>query len=246
MYGLHAVRAALQNPSRIALRLVIRADLWKREGETLFAGLDTVPEYQVFMAEETMPIALGGERGQDAVHQGLGLLVEPLERLRPEDLLAQLAGTQPALVLVLDQITDPRNVGALLRTAACMGVRAVVVQDRHSPQESGALAKAASGGLERVPMVRGVNLSREIERAKNLGFSAMALEASGGESLFSYEWSGLDLLVLGAEGAGIRPLVRKFCDGGLRIPQEAGKPESLNVAQAGAVATSFWRRQIYP
>jgi 23S rRNA (guanosine2251-2'-O)-methyltransferase len=169
---------------------------------------------------------------EDAVHQGVALLVEPLEAVALEDAIAASDGP----VLLLDQVTDPRNVGAILRSAAAFGAACVVLQDRHAPPETGALARAASGALDIVPVVREVNLSRAIASLQKAGFWVMGLAGDATRTLA--EACPRDrrvALVLGAEDTGLRRLQRETCDELVRLPITQAM-ESLNVAAAAAVA----------
>jgi 23S rRNA (guanosine2251-2'-O)-methyltransferase len=159
--------------------------------------------------------------------------VEPLEDLWLEDVL-QSAGER-AVLLVLDQVTDPHNVGAILRSAAAFGAVGIVTQDRHSPPESGVVAKAASGALERVPWVRVVNLARALEEIGEAGFWRIGLAGDADMSLSEALGPERVALVLGAEGAGLRPNTREHCDALARLPI-SDAVESLNVSNAAAVA----------
>jgi 23S rRNA (guanosine2251-2'-O)-methyltransferase len=165
-----------------------------------------------------------------AVHQGLALQADPLPDV---DLASAVFGKN--LVLVLDQVQDPHNIGAILRSAAVFGAGAVVLQDRHSPAATGALAKSASGALERLPLVRVVNLARGLDELKDLGFWIVGLDAAGPERLDRIAGDRRIALVLGAEGAGLRRLSREACDILAKIPH-AGGMASLNVSNAAAVA----------
>ena len=168
--------------------------------------------------------------GRDVVHQGAGLLADLLP---PPALSAVLE--RPGPILVLDQVTDPRNIGAVLRSAAAFGAAGVVTQDRNAPEETGALAKAASGALEQVPLLRAVNLARTLAALKAAGLWVIGLD-SGGEPLRGAALNERRVaLVLGAEGAGLRRLTRDTCDeiAGLAMP---GSMESLNVSAAATVA----------
>jgi 23S rRNA (guanosine2251-2'-O)-methyltransferase len=174
-----------------------------------------------------------------AVHQGVALQCEPLPGRKLEDVLEPSEGRR--IVLVLDQISDPQNAGAILRTAAAFGVSAVVVQDRHSPPETGVLAKAASGALDIVPVVSVVNISRALEELSKLGFWRIALAADGEGPLKDTTTEGDIALVLGSEGSGIRRLVRENCDAAAYVPMQSAM-ESLNVSNAAAIALYELRR----
>lgn len=168
----------------------------------------------------------------DAPHQGLVLEVEPLEDVFLDELLG---GEGDAPLLVLDQVTDPHNVGAILRSAAAFGARGVVTQDRHSPPEGGALARAASGALEVVPWARVVNLARALDEIAEAGFWRIGLAGEAERTLAETLGSARIALVLGAEGEGMRPNTGAHCDELARLPI-SDKVESLNVSNAAAVA----------
>jgi 23S rRNA (guanosine2251-2'-O)-methyltransferase len=225
IHGLHAVAAALANPRRRARRLLAtteaEAELARRVPKPWRCAAEVVDRgrFQTFLPE-------------DAVHQGAALLVEPLTPLALEQAIAKSDGP----VLLLDQVTDPRNVGAVLRSAAAFGAACVVMQDRHAPPETGALARAASGALESVPIAREVNLSRAIVALQRAGFWVLGLAGEATRTLA--EATPRDrrvALVLGAEDAGLRRLQRETCDELVRLPIAPGI-ESLNVAAAAAVA----------
>jgi 23S rRNA (guanosine2251-2'-O)-methyltransferase len=172
-----------------------------------------------------------------AVHQGLAALVKPL---KSPDLSEACEPTQGlrTVVLVLDQVTDPRNVGAILRSAAAFGAKAVVATAAHSPPESGTLAKAASGALERVPFVRVPNLARALETLAELGYWRVGLDSGATETLAGAKHEGAVALVLGAEGSGMRRLTAKHCDFRAKLATHpvAGATGSLNVSVAASVA----------
>jgi 23S rRNA (guanosine2251-2'-O)-methyltransferase len=221
-WGRHAVAAALDKPERRVLKA------WAtREASSFMQFPDNVA---VTLAE---PPDLGRLVPADAPHQGVVIEVEPLEDVWLSDVLGE-AGEQ-ALVLVLDQVTDPHNVGAILRSAAAFGAIAIVTQDRHSPPESGALAKAASGALERVPWVRVVNPSRALDELAEAGFWRIGLAGEAETVLADALGPQRVALVLGAEGPGMRANVRDHCDALARLPIE-DEMESLNVSNAAAVA----------
>ncbi|HEV2593881.1 MAG TPA: 23S rRNA (guanosine(2251)-2'-O)-methyltransferase RlmB [Sphingomicrobium sp.] len=222
LWGKHAVAAALDNPHR----RVVRA--WAtREA----AGIMQFPSgVGVTLAE---PPDLGRLVPHDAPHQGVVIEVEPLEEIWLGDLLSSTPDI--AVLLVLDQVTDPHNVGAILRSAAAFGAIGIVTQDRHSPPESGALAKAASGALERVPWARVVNLARSLEEIGEAGFWRIGLTGDAETQLKDALGPRRVALVLGAEGAGLRPNTRDHCDALARLPI-SDDIESLNVSNAAAVA----------
>ncbi|WP_144185877.1 23S rRNA (guanosine(2251)-2'-O)-methyltransferase RlmB [Elioraea rosea] len=225
LHGLHAVAAALANPARRARRLLATA-------EALPALATTVVDPWTIQPERVEAQAIAALLPPGAVHQGLALLADPLE---PPP-LAEIVEATDGPVLVLDQVTDPRNVGAILRSAAAFGAAAVVVQDRHAPGEGGAMARAAAGALERVPLVREVNIARTLEALKKAGLWVVGLD---GEAQTTLAGAGLGdrrlALVLGAEDEGMRRLTREACDTLVRLPQ-TGAVESLNVSVAAAVA----------
>jgi 23S rRNA (guanosine2251-2'-O)-methyltransferase len=221
-WGKHAVSAALDNPDRKVLRA------WAtREA----AGFMQFPkDVQVMLAEAP---DLGRLVPNDAPHQGVVVELEPLEGAWLDDVLGE--APERAVLLVLDQVTDPHNVGAILRSAAAFGAVGIVTQDRHSPPESGALAKAASGALERVPWVRVVNLARALEQIGEAGFWRIGLAGEAETDLKDALGSPRVALVLGAEGPGMRQNTREHCDVIARLPI-GDAIESLNVSNAAAVA----------
>lgn len=221
-WGRHAVAAALDNPDRRVLKA------WAtREA----AGFMQFPsEVAVIMAEAA---DLARLVPGDAPHQGVVIEVEPLEDIWLSDILSD--APEKALLLVLDQVTDPHNVGAILRSAAAFGAIGIVTQDRHSPPEGGALAKAASGALERVHWARVVNLSRALDEIAEAGLWRIGLAGDAGTSLEDALGPKRVALVLGAEGPGMRENVRDHCDAVARLAISADT-ESLNVSNAAAVA----------
>ncbi len=226
MWGKHAVAAALDNPARRVLRA------WAtRDGAAAMQFPAGVPVTFADVAD------LGRLVPPDAPHQGVVIEVEPLEDIWLGDLLGDApndSGSR-ATMLVLDQVTDPHNVGAILRSAAAFGAIGIVTQDRHSPPESGALAKAASGALERVPWARVVNLARALEEIGEAGFWRIGLAGEADMDLQAALGPPRLALVLGAEGPGLRPNSREHCDALARLPI-SGAVESLNVSNAAAVA----------
>jgi 23S rRNA (guanosine2251-2'-O)-methyltransferase len=220
LWGRHAVDAAIANPRR----KIIHA--WA----TREAAPGLPKEVAVTLADAA---DLGRLVPRDAVHQGIVVDVEPLEEVWLDDLLSDPA--ERSLLLVLDQVTDPHNVGAILRSAAAFGVAGIVTQDRHSPPEGGALAKAASGALEVVPWARVVNLARALDDIAAAGFWRIGLDGDSDTDIAEALGPARVALVLGAEGAGLRPNTREHCDAIARLPI-SDRIESLNVSNAAAVA----------
>jgi 23S rRNA (guanosine2251-2'-O)-methyltransferase len=222
LWGRHAVAAALDNPERKVLRA------WATRDAAAF--MQFPKDVAVTLAEAT---DLARLVPHDAPHQGVVIEVEPLEDAWLDELLSP--AEERAVLLVLDQVTDPHNVGAILRSAAAFGAVGIVTQDRHSPPESGVVAKAASGALERVPWVRVVNLARALEEIGEAGFWRIGLAGDAEMDLGQALGSPRVALVLGAEGAGLRPNTREHCDALARLPI-SDAIESLNVSNAAAVA----------
>lgn len=232
LYGVHAVLAAIANPQRPCRRLLVAA----AEGD--------IPQRVAAAAARAgrppPPVEAVGRRDIEAVlppaavHQGLALLTAPLPAPTLDEAIAA-AGDGEARIVVLDQATDPRNVGAVLRSAAAFAAAAVVMQERHAPPVTGVLAKAASGALETVPLVRAVNLARALDGLKRSGFWCLGLDAAAPRTLADTRPPGRAALVLGAEGAGLRRLTREACDLLVRIPV-APPVDSLNVSATAAIA----------
>ena len=231
IYGRHAVLAALANPHRRPFRLLLTAEAEVECARDIAAARARLGERLSMTRADRREISerLGG----DSVHQGIALETLPLP---PPDLDRVLADAGPeATVLALDQVTDPHNVGAILRSAAAFGCAAVIVTQHHAPPETGALAKAASGGLEQVPLLRVGNLAQALQRLKKAGFWCLGLAAEGAEPLASADLSGRIAFVLGSEGAGLRRLTRDQCDILVRLPTHRGLVQ-LNVSNAAALA----------
>mgnify|MGYP000268184896 CR=1 FL=1 len=225
LYGVHPVREALRMKRRKLL--------------TLFATEAAAARLSAEIAESGVPVQivdgarLDQQLGRDAVHQGLMLEARPLPALDIAD-IASDGGT----LLVLDQITDPHNVGAILRTAAAFAVRGLVMTDRHAPALDGVLAKSASGALEHVPIASVVNLARALDEIGALGFRRIGLDSDGEADLRRIADPQPVALVLGAEGSGLRRLTRERCDAVARLSLP-GAIRSLNVSNACAVALAM-------
>lgn len=221
LYGLHTVRAALDNRARVKKALLATPNGLNRLKESGEIGKVKVTE--------TTPKELDRLLGGEAVHQGVALEVDPVGRYGLED-IADLK-----LVVILDQVTDPHNVGAILRTACAFGADAVITTARHSPRETGVMAKAASGALDQVPMIEVRNLGDSMEKLKARGLTILGFDSeapaplrprSGGERL---------AVVLGSEGKGLRQRTRELCDEMVRLDMP-GPIKSLNVSNAAAIA----------
>ena len=221
LFGWHTVTAALHNPARRLRKLLATENAARR------------------LAEEKVPVSPGPEIVRpdtiaarlppDAVHQGIYAETDPL----PSPPIEELA--TDGVVLVLDQITDPHNVGAIVRTAAAFQVEAIVTTARHSPEATGVLAKSASGALEHVPLVTVQNLARALAALKARGFLVIGLDSSGEDDLAGLVLRRPLALVLGAEGKGLRQLTKETCDHVARLDLP-GAIQSLNVSNAAAVA----------
>lgn len=222
LWGVHAVVAAIQNPRRKVLRLCASRNGAERLPEVLPDGVQL---------ELIDPDSLAGQLPAGAVHQGLAVRVEPLK----ERTLQELAAPAGGLIVMLDQVTDPQNVGAAFRSAAAFGARALILQDRKAAPITGALAKAAAGAVELVPEHRAANLSQTIERLNDLGYVTVALSGDAEARLEDVLDGRPTVIVLGSEGKGVRPSVAASCAWTVKIPIHA-KMESLNVSAAAAIA----------
>jgi 23S rRNA (guanosine2251-2'-O)-methyltransferase len=221
LYGWHTVTAALQNPARRVRKLYATENAARRLAED---GIAPTVEPEV-----VRPDVIARRLSPDAVHNGLLAEADPL----PSPELEELPGD--GMVLVLDQITDPHNVGAILRTAAAFAVAAVVTTARHSPEATGVLAKSASGALEYVPIVSVQNLARALETLRDRGWLLVGLDSTGDTDLADAGLRAPLALVLGAEGKGLRQLTRATCDQVARLDLP-GHIKSLNVSNAAALA----------
>jgi 23S rRNA (guanosine2251-2'-O)-methyltransferase len=221
LYGWHTVSLALANPERQIRKLLLTENAARRLADE---NIDTR-----IAPEIVRPSEIDARLGPDAVHQGLLAEADPL----PSPDLDTLP--QDGIILVLDQITDPHNVGAILRSAAAFAVKAVVTTNRHSPEATGVLAKSASGALEMVPVVTVQNLARALNELNDLGFLTVGLDSEGSTDLAAVELRQPLALVLGAEGKGLRQLTRETCNVVARLDMP-GDIKSLNVSNAAVLA----------
>ncbi len=222
IWGVHPVMAALENPARDIRRVLATPDRARLIAER-FTALKVLEIANAQSIARVLP--------QGASHQGLAVKSPPPESVSVEELGEPARG----FILMLDQVTDPQNVGAIFRSAAAFGARGVIVQDRHAPALTGALAKAAAGALDKIPHVRAVNLSRALEVLEAMGWRAVGLDGEATADLEATLDERPTVIVMGSEGEGLRRLVREHCDTLARIPMPGGF-ESLNVSNAAAVA----------
>ncbi|MCB1448110.1 MAG: 23S rRNA (guanosine(2251)-2'-O)-methyltransferase RlmB [Rhizobiaceae bacterium] len=222
LYGIHTVKAAIDNPGRTLLKLrVTRNALARLElNDAQMLGLTI---------EIVTPQDIDGLVGPDAIHQGALLEARPLPVRKLDSLKDR------PLLLVLDQVTDPHNVGAIMRSAVAFDAGAVITTERHSPTESGVLAKSASGALEMIPYIQITNLAEALEELKTLGFQTIGLDSEGPAPLEGTFAAGKIALVLGAEGKGLRQKTRATCDALARLDMP-GAIKSLNVSNAAAIS----------
>jgi len=222
LWGVHAVAAALANPGRRVRRLVATP-----EGAARLSRLaPATPEVLDRRAlDRLLP--------PGAVHQGVALAADPLPQPALDDIVARSG--ESAVLVILDQVTDPHNIGAVLRSAAAFGAVAVIQPEHGTPQATGIVAKSASGALEAVPLVTVTNLARALDRLKAAGFWRVGLDGDAGETLAAASPSGRVALILGAEGKGLRRLTRDRCDLLVRLPTRP-PITSLNVSNAAAIA----------
>jgi len=228
VWGSHAAAAALANPARKILQTLAT----RNAAKDLPDGVDV---------EVVEPRAIDTVLPRGAVHQGIAVRTEPLEPVALGELLQPASG----IIVLLDQVTDPQNVGAMLRSATAFGARGIILQDRKAPPFSGGCAKAAVGAAERIPHARVVNLSRALQQARDAGWFSIAL---AGEATMDIEAalalsSGAIILALGAEDKGLRPSIRDACDVVAHIPI-SDAVESLNVSNAAALALYEARRRL--
>ncbi|MFN4297555.1 MAG: 23S rRNA (guanosine(2251)-2'-O)-methyltransferase RlmB [Brevundimonas sp.] len=224
IWGRHPVLAALANPARKGMGRLLATP--ERAEELAVGGLNHGHQIEIMEGPALARMVQPG-----AVHQGLVFKAAPLEGVTLEEIAEPAEG----VIVMLDQITDPQNVGAVFRSALAFGAKGIVVQDRHSPALAGALAKAAAGATERLPCVRATNLSRALERLGDLGWRAVGMDGSAEMTLDEALDARPTVIVMGSEGDGIRRLVAEHCEVLAKIPMPGGF-ESLNVSNAAAIA----------
>lgn len=240
IYGLHPAAAALSNPARVIKAIYVTGDASTWINDVFTDQLTRRQLTPIIIDRSEMTDALPPQ--DKHVHQGVVLVAKPLSPPLLEDWLDQTIPAQEddhishqLVVVMLDQITDGRNIGAIMRSALAFGVGAIIATDRNTPTETGAMLRAASGASERMPLIRVVNLSRAITLLQDSGFTVAGLDARGADDLSQLEHENRLALVLGAEGSGLRHLTREKVDHLVRIPM-SDHAESLNVSNAAAVA----------
>ncbi len=231
IFGTHAALAVLQNDKRRIFE-VLATDGFVQSHADELGGFDvkTVKRAEL---DERLP--------DDAVHQGIAVRTVPLADMYIEDVLDLIPADEKACIAILDQANDPRNIGAVLRSAAAFGVSCLILQDRNAPPETGVMAKAASGALEHVPIVRITNLARTLETLKEAGFWCVGLDGYAEATLAEARLDGRTAFVFGAEGRGLRRLTRETCDMLVKIPLSE-RVESLNLANAVGITLYEWVR----
>ena len=224
IYGRHAVLSALKNPHRHIQKLVVTLEN-RKEVESLY------PNITITTADKKEFTRMLGE---DAVHQGYALYCSRLETYDITDLIALAQDKERCHILILDQVTDPQNIGAIIRSCAAFETLGLIMQDKNAPLESGAMDKAAAGTIEYVPIARVTNLSRAIEDLKKAGFWVMGMDGYAKDTIDKINKSGKIAIVMGSEGKGMRHLVQENCDSSIKLPI-SNKVESLNVSTAAAI-----------
>lgn len=226
LYGIHACKAALNNPNRILFEVAQLAD---KSSERITFD----PSIPVSKIKTVDRMWFDKKFGVGAVHQGIAIQVSELSDFSFEDL--ELDNITNQIVIILDQVSDPHNVGAIIRSAAAFGVKAIVMTNRNAPEETGTLAKSASGALELVPIIRSPNLFQAIEKLKKIGFWTYGFAETGSTPMQKANFSGKIALVMGAEGKGMRRLTSESCDFLIHL-ETSNKFSTLNVSNAAAIA----------
>lgn len=229
LYGTHACIEALKNPDRTVHKIYVTQKLWDGLLKDILTGIDhPAPDFiEKDFLDNKLP--------NGVVHQGIALDVAPEEEVFLQDIIIKAKTQERCLIIMLDQVTDPHNVGAILRSAAAFGAACVVGQSRHMPDMTPVIAKIASGAAEYVPIVREKNLSDSLETLKAEGFACIGLDERGEKSLAELPKSAKTVIVLGAEGKGLRPRVADTCTALAKLPTRP-PIASLNVSNAAAIA----------
>lgn len=224
LYGMHPVTLALQNKNRVI------KEVWATHGAA--AELNVPKNIPLRLVDRSQ---IDAAVGRDAVHQGVALKAAPLEAYTLDDLLADTENDDKALAVILDQVTDPHNIGAIMRSAVAFNAKAVIVPDAGAPEETGTLAKSASGALELIPLIKVSNLARAMEALKKSGFWCIGMDGYAKETLSAHKLPQKCVIVMGSEGDGLRRLTAENCDYMVKLPMNEAI-ESLNVSNACAIA----------
>lgn len=231
LWGVHAVTEAWKNPARTIRTLYITEQALK-EFKSVMGGTDGAkrPDPTIVERRQIDDILPPG-----AVHQGIAVDANPLDEVFVQDLVIRASKKSRAVIVVLDQVTDPHNVGAIMRSACAFGADGIIMQSRHAPEVNGVLAKAASGAAEHIAVAYETNLSRAINHLQEEGYVAVGMDERGEHDIAAYEFPARTVIVMGAEGRGLRPGLRENCNAVVRLPTQ-GAIGSLNVSNAAAVA----------
>lgn len=224
LYGRHAVLAALKNPKRQINKILCV----KENAEEIRKVSKLAP--QVVERKEIDKLV-----GADAVHQGFALFCQRLNNYTIDDIINMAEEQKNCHILILDQVTDPQNIGAIIRSAVAFNTLALIVQDKNSPLENGAMAKASAGMIEHLPIVRVTNLSRAIDKLKKSGFWTIGMDGYAQTTIDKLDSSGKTVIIMGSEGKGMRRLIEENCDMTVKLAMSP-LTESLNVATAAAIA----------
>lgn len=243
LYGFHAVREAWLNEDRIVYALYM-THLGHRHFEKI------VFEAKNRGMRRPEPIILDKAKFEKilpkgAVHQGVALACAPLEEMDVQDLIIRTDNKKHSIIAMLDQVTDPHNVGAIMRSASAFGLDGLLMQTKHTPALESVLAKTACGAVDHIPVAYATNLSRALEELQKAGFTALAMDEHGEKQIGEFKLNSKIVVVLGSEGSGIRPLIKNKCDVLIRLPT-SGAIASLNVSNAAAVAFYALTTNIIP
>ncbi len=224
LYGKHAVLSALNNPNRKISKILCtkeNADLIRKASPQ--AAFTIVDRKEI---DKILP--------HDAVHQGLAAYSSELPSASLEDIITQADELEKCHILILDQVTDPQNIGAIIRSCVAFNTLALILQDKNSPSETGAMVKASAGTIEHLPICRVTNLSRAIEQLKKAGFWIIGMDGYATTTVDKMNKSGKTAIIMGSEGKGMRRLIEESCDSTIKLPMNE-KVESLNVSTAAAI-----------
>ena len=237
LYGLHAAKEAMKNPLRKCLKVLTSLKLEEEIREVLISA-----DKADVTVQSTTTESIEAELPKGAVHQNLAVLVEPLEYLTIEDLVVDVTDIEKCCVMLLDGITDPHNIGAIVRSAVAFGVHAIVVPEHGSPTFTSVTAKTACGGMEYLPVVKVTNLKQATSALADAGFWSTCLSEHADKTLSDCDLKGKQMLILGSEGKGVKPSIQEGSDVVAKLPTQSPM-ESLNVSNAAAITLYEFQRQ---